>query len=144
MSDSDSDSDSVSDSMCDDTLGSSESPSTASANVCEDINDQVSDSEFSKENVVGTQDDDTADFAEVNALEDLPLVDIGTRPDWNFFNIAAMIESKVCIEQKERFFDALYSKLESKVTADRERNMFKSHTEPSLLLITEKMLEIQR
>ena len=81
VSDSASDSESESDSMCDDTLGSSESPSTASANVCEDINDPVSGGEFSKDNIVGIQDDDTADFAEVNALEDLPLVDTGTHSD---------------------------------------------------------------
>ena len=59
--------------MCDDALDSSEFPSIACANVCEDINDPVSGGEFSKDNNVGIQDDGTADFALINPLEDLHL-----------------------------------------------------------------------
>ena len=120
--DSTSESDSDNDCVCDDLLDFSEYPSTASANICEE-SIPVSSCKLSKDSIVGTQDDDVADIAEVSALEVLPLVYIGAHSDWNFFNIVTVIESEVCLEQKEKFFDALYSKLESKVTTEREKHM---------------------
>ena len=117
-----SDSESDSDSMCDDPLGFPGSPSTASVEVCEE-SVPLSGDELSKDSTVGTQNDDIAATAEVTALEKLPLVDIGMHSDWNFFNIVTMIESEVCIKQKEKVFDSLYAKLESEITTDREKNM---------------------
>ena len=60
--------------------------------------------------------------AEVTALESLPLLDVATHSNGNFFNIVTVIESKTCIENKGNFLDTLYSKLESEVTT-REMNM---------------------
>ena len=108
MPDSTSDSESDGDCTCDEPQGFSEAESPPSDTAVDTLDDDIH----------------VPDTALFGALEDLPLVEIGTSSDWNFFDIVTTVESKLCSEQKEKFLDALYSQLESKVSnGQRERQV---------------------
>ena len=97
-----SDSGSDSDFTCDDPSDYFESTSTFADTLEEGI--PVPGGESTNNSTIGIQDDDRSN---IGALEDFPLMSIGTHSEW--FNIVTEIELRVCMEQKV-FFDTLYSK----------------------------------